>query len=609
MKSPLWKLKNLTLNKSELKENWDRRALSIDGLSQAAKDMKEMRAWHDRLLSAAAATANSAYEFSESLLEMGNCLLEKTAINDLGESGRVLFMLGGVQLQLQKLVDSYRSHIIRTITNPSESLLSELRKVEEMKLQCDEKREMFECIVGQHREKGRSRHGKEPNFTSQQLQVAREEYDEASRLCIFRLESLKQGQSRSLLTQAARHHAAQFNLFRRGFLTLEAVEPHIEDVAIKQHIDYKLRRSDDVEVSYDERNSFQTNDDGEISFDYRQTGEIENAYTPKSSMQIKFGKNQVEKSPRPQPRVSSYSAPIYAEKFDAAERLKEMQAAVQKLNMNVLPTPAAEKSSTSKTSNSAILSTPTGISINSKNPWHSSPLDIKKSGKFTEHKKSPFVPLPRPLAERATVSQWDTQGGYDIQKRQSISGPLSSKPLYSKPLSSISGPTGSTESPQMVSGLLSRLPLPPPNVSYGASPPLASSPKINELHELPRPPDFLGSKTVQTSAVFGHSATLVNRTQEMSPTNMSPLPSPKMGSPLPLPPLTVPQRFSMHSSQQKAMPIHAGKVFESSQFEDKMEEVSSPPLTPILLSNMKSPDSGQMRGRFNAALIPVCTCT
>lgn len=37
MKSPLWKLKNLTLNKSELKENWDRRALSIDGLSQAAK--------------------------------------------------------------------------------------------------------------------------------------------------------------------------------------------------------------------------------------------------------------------------------------------------------------------------------------------------------------------------------------------------------------------------------------------------------------------------------------------------------------------------------------------------------------------------------------------
>ncbi|CAI9780579.1 unnamed protein product [Fraxinus pennsylvanica] len=566
MKSPLRKLRNLTLHKIELKENWDRRALSTDGLSQAAKDMKDMRAWHDRLLSAAAATANSAYEFSESLLEMGNCLREKTAINDIGESGRALFMLGGVQLQLQKLLDSYRSHIICTITNPSESLLSELRKVEEMKLQCDEKREMFECMVGQNREKGRSRYGKGQNFTSQQLQVAREEYDEASRLCVFRLESLKQGQSRSLLTQAARHHAAQLNLFRRGFLTLEAVEPHIEFVARKQHIDYKLCGSDDVEVSHDERNSFQANDDGEISFDHQQTEELENDYTSKSSMHINFGKKQVEKIPCPRPRESSHSAPIYSGKFDASERLEEMQAAMQKLNMNELPTPAIEKSSTSK----------------------------------TKHKKSPFVPLPRPLAEGAAVSQWDTQGRYDIRKRQAISGPLTSKPSYNKPLSSTSGPIGSTESPQMVSGLFSRLPLPQPalstNVSYSTSLPVASSPKINELHELPRPPDFLGSKTVQTSAVFGHSSPLVNRNQEVSPRNTSPLPSPKMGSPLPLPPATVRQCLSVHSSQQKAMAIHAGKLFESYQFEDKMEEVSSPPLTSILLSNMKSPDSRQDYG-------------
>lgn len=43
----------------------------------------------------------------------------------------------------------------------------------------------------------------------QQLQDAREQYDEEATLFIFRLKSLKQGQSRSLLTQAARHHAAQ----------------------------------------------------------------------------------------------------------------------------------------------------------------------------------------------------------------------------------------------------------------------------------------------------------------------------------------------------------------------------------------------------------------
>lgn len=64
-------------------------------------------------------------------------------------------------------------------------------------------------MVMNHRENGRSRTGKGENFSMQHLQDAREQYDEETTLFIFRLKSLKQGQSRSLLTQAARHHAAQ----------------------------------------------------------------------------------------------------------------------------------------------------------------------------------------------------------------------------------------------------------------------------------------------------------------------------------------------------------------------------------------------------------------
>lgn len=64
-------------------------------------------------------------------------------------------------------------------------------------------------MMAQQREKGRSKSGKSETFTAQQLQAAQEEYDEEATLCVFRLKSLKQGQSRSLLTQAARHHAAQ----------------------------------------------------------------------------------------------------------------------------------------------------------------------------------------------------------------------------------------------------------------------------------------------------------------------------------------------------------------------------------------------------------------
>lgn len=64
-------------------------------------------------------------------------------------------------------------------------------------------------MMAQQKEKGRSKSGKGESFSPQQLQTAHDEYDEEATLCVFRLKSLKQGQYRSLLTQAARHHAAQ----------------------------------------------------------------------------------------------------------------------------------------------------------------------------------------------------------------------------------------------------------------------------------------------------------------------------------------------------------------------------------------------------------------
>ena len=68
-------------------------------------------------------------------------------------------------------------------------------------------------MISQLKDKGRSKGGKGEHITSQKLQSAYDEYREEATLCAFRLKSLKQGQSRSLLTQATRHHAAQV-LFR-----------------------------------------------------------------------------------------------------------------------------------------------------------------------------------------------------------------------------------------------------------------------------------------------------------------------------------------------------------------------------------------------------------
>jgi hypothetical protein len=58
-------------------------------------------------------------------------------------------------------------------------------------------------------EKGRSTHSKIESYSSEQLKSALTEYQEDAALFIFRLKSLRQGQFHSLLTQAARHHAAQ----------------------------------------------------------------------------------------------------------------------------------------------------------------------------------------------------------------------------------------------------------------------------------------------------------------------------------------------------------------------------------------------------------------
>lgn len=95
MKTSLRRWRGFTLHKhGDSKDRRDLRPLAqLDELAQASQDMQDMRGCYDSLLSAAAATANSAYEFSESLQELGACLLEKTALNDNEESGKSTYFL------------------------------------------------------------------------------------------------------------------------------------------------------------------------------------------------------------------------------------------------------------------------------------------------------------------------------------------------------------------------------------------------------------------------------------------------------------------------------------------------------------------------------------
>ncbi|KAL0741663.1 hypothetical protein Bca4012_083176 [Brassica carinata] len=524
----------------------------IDGLARAAKDMQEMRESYDRLLSVAAATANCAYEFSESLGEMGSCLEQISPHND-EESGRVLLKLGQVQFELQKLVDTYRSHIFKTITRPSESLLNELRTVEDMKQQFEEKRDVVKHMM---KDKVHLKGGKGERLVRRQLETARDELQDEATLCIFRLKSLKEGQTRSLLTQAARHHTAQMHLFLAGLKSLEAVEKQVRIAAKRQHIDCELSDNENkMECSEDDDNDRHGSRDGELSFDYITSEQrVEALPTPQGTMKI----DDTDLSfPRPSPagsatvnadhreenliyrdrRRSSHSAPLFPlKRSDIAD--KQTRQMTPCADAYVLPTPVDSKSfrkPVTKTNHSAHL-------------WHSSPLEPTQ----TVHKhveSNLYSRLPRP----SETSQ------QEAAPRHAFSGPVRPSPT--------------------------RLPVPAqthqsssPRISPTASPPLTSSPRINELHELPRPPGQLAPppRRSKSPGLTGHSAPITTWNQERSSVAVS---ANIVASPLPIPPLVVPRSYSIPSRDQQHLP------------ETNQNRVVSPPplpLTPASLINLRS---------------------
>ncbi|XAR48222.1 hypothetical protein NMG60_11030972 [Bertholletia excelsa] len=649
MRNSLKKLKGLTMlhkygrgqGHGEAKDRRDRRhphpcLPQHDELVRASQDMRDMRDCYDSLLSAAAVTANSAYEFSESLRELGACLLEKTALNDDDESGKVLLMLGKLQFELQKLIDNYRSHIFQTITIPSESLLNELRTVEEMKKLCDEKRSMYEEMVARYKEKGKLRSHRGESLSSRQLLEAREEYDQEATLLTFRLKSLKQGQSRSLLTQAARHHAAQLYFFRKALKSLETVEPLVKSVTEHQHIDYHFNGLEDDDTGSDDSDNDDDSDsDGDddnvhsnvsLSFDYGQNDQTQNvSSTPESSLELDNGDLTFPQIARvvaakenldlkyssfaldKEYKVSSQSAPLSSEKqFDPAARFRQIQPlSSRRYHSYVLPTPVEVKSPVTPASRRSLDAQVSGIIQPSPrkgpvNYWHSSPLEQKKNERIVGNGRAspPSVlresnnnitstTLPPPLAEE--LSSWKQDKYYSPAtktiNRHAFSGPLMGKPYQNMLGLSASGPIVSTGSSKLSSGPVSRnamhQPLSTSKLPTNSST-FSSSPKINELHELPRPPANLGSKfSARPANHFGYSAPLDPKSQEVAAANKL---ESSAASPLPTPP-TLPRSFSIPSSGQRPdmSPISSPSAVPQTPM--RVEDIPSPPRTPISLSN------------------------
>lgn len=298
-------------------------------------------------------------------------------------------------------------------------------------------------------------------------------------------------------------------------------------------------------------------------------------------------------------RPGSQSAPLFAEnKFDSAEKTRQMLlSSTRKLHTYVLPTPVDTKSSISTGSCNPIPhKTQTTLNEHTQNLWHSSPLEQKKlervlvDEKFSgptvisaqsvlkESNNNASTWLPPPSADRVLLSQHYRLAASDPKKlkRHAFSGPLTSQPWSTKSVS--------VESPHLYSGPLLRNPMSQvPSTSPTGSPTYMSSPKISELHELPRPPASSTSKSSKPMDFTGHSAPLGSRDQELSAKRKSIVSN--AASPLPTPPQTIARSFSIPSSSPSVMTSHASKPLEALRGTEKVEDVASPPLTPITLSS------------------------
>lgn len=585
MKSPLRRLRGFGHHYPKERKAHPPPPAKLDEFAEAAQDVEQMRTCYDGLLSAAAATTNSVYEFSEALEEMGSCLLAKTALNDEDDdSGRVLMKLGKAQFELTKSLDSYRTHIIHTITTPSESLLKELQTVEEMKQQCDMKREAYEVMRASYGQKGQSKNSKVESFSAEQLQDSLVEYQEDAALFIFRLKSLKQGQFHSLLTQAARHHASQLIFFRRGLKCLEALEPHVKAIAEKQHIDYEFTGLEDNESDNDGSSSYQDtcSDDRELSFDYEINDRDQDVIASRDSMDL--DKGDLRTSPTPikeikqeevkllkaeavdrqvKPEIIVHSAPMFADNFvDQTERLRQIRPSSARHSYK-LPTPVDDDYPSSaavhRSHHSAhFFKSKHGAEANL---WHSSPL-------AKDYKASTMHSGPIKLPSNSDFSK--------KLKRESWSGPIPSKAGSSKP-----DPKPSTGRPHAMTSKSCVHARQPSSVSPRMFPPSTISPKISELHELPRPPASV--EPLRPCDLVGYSGPLISKRQApMAPVRASPTAS-QTASPLPRPPASLARSFSIPSNSQRTPLITVNKLLEARSSRES-SEVSSPPLTPLFSS-------------------------
>lgn len=296
--------------------------------------------------------------------------------------------------------------------------------------------------------------------------------------------------------------------------------------------------------------------------------------------EVKQTKGNIMTPPQVKPEFNTHSAPILAGNLpDPSERFWQMKPSSAKHSYK-LPMPVDDKDPRSvgahRSHHSQQLESKPHVSVN---PWHSSPLmkDFRPGG---------LVKMPSSTEGTSTFSQ--SVPDYKKMKRESWSGPIPSRPGLSKPSSLNDHRSPMAQHLVMPGNLQSHSRQPSsvsPKVSAKMLPHPTKSPKISELHELPRPPANVES--LRPSGLVGYSGPLVSKRQTQIPAataRVSPIAS-QTPSPLPLPPATLTRSYSIPSNSQRIPIITVERLLEARNSRDG-SDISSPPLTPLSLTDL-----------------------
>jgi hypothetical protein len=287
-------------------------------------------------------------------------------------------------------------------------------------------------------------------------------------------------------------------------------------------------------------------------------------------------KAEYSSTPHGRQRVVSQSAPLFPEKkHETEERIKDLRrSASRKLNTYVLPTPSdicATPQIASGNPNSVSL-------LESKGAFHSSPLQPSADMGGVRDNKLPSptrLSMTQSVLKESNTNTAETRkvvplsdlalpGYYGPKtpdkkvKRGSFSGPIASRPRSTENIDVVSVPHRHSSSHRPAIHV---------RVSPNTSPPPISSPKIKELHELPRPP-VNSSKNTTFSSLVAHSAPLVPNSASLAPKvqdhfGSRQTPPRQTASPLPTPPPgSIARSFSIPSRALRTSGISDGKETE-----------------------------------------------